>query len=165
MAGVAAAVQNGLMGIGLQKLSFGVRMTGVAYPIQSLLDNPLHIRAMRIMARIAFLFGKRSMGNLGFPGFFCLSMTAEAQLAGLCIQKILVLRRMGPMAGKTSLFTRHGGMLEGDVLSLLFMAVKTELVQLFRLKLWALGGMGVVACQTLPFLKGAVFHAAARLKL
>jgi hypothetical protein len=65
-------------------------------------------------------------------------MAGKTELFILHIQKILVLGGMGGMAGKASLFTDDRGMVERDLLTLLFMAIKTECVPPFEDKLWIL---------------------------
>lgn len=69
MAGMAAAVQNRLMGVRLQELSFGVGMANVTNPVYSALDNILDIRPVRVVACIAFSLSKRRMRNLRFFSF------------------------------------------------------------------------------------------------
>jgi hypothetical protein len=53
-------------------------MAGVTNPVHPSLDQILDIRAMRIVACVAFLLGKRSMRELNFLSFFRLGMAAEA---------------------------------------------------------------------------------------
>jgi hypothetical protein len=43
MARIAAAIQNGLMGVCFQKLSFGIGMAGITSPVQSVSYNILDI--------------------------------------------------------------------------------------------------------------------------
>ena len=121
-------------------------MAGITNPVHPVFDNTLNIRAVRIMACIALLLGERSMRNLSLLSFFSLCVTGEAQFAAFRIKQIFVFGSMRGMAGKASLFTDDRGMVERDLLTLLFMAIKTENIYFFENKLRVLGSMGVMAC-------------------
>ncbi len=78
---------------------------------------------------------------------------------------MFALGRMRGMAGETALLTGHRGMLERNVLALLFMAFKTESVHLSQLKLRVLGSMRGMAGQTFPLFKRTMLHSTPRFKL
>lgn len=165
MAGITSPVQNGLMRIGLQELSLGTRMAGIANPVHSVLENILNIRAVGIVARVAFLLGKRCMGNLGLLSFFRLCVAGEAQFAALQIKKIFVLRGVGGVARKASLLTDHRGVIERDPLAFLFVAVEAESIDRLEDKLRVLRRMGLMAGVAHSFFKGGVVHRPSALQL
>ena len=72
-------------------------------------------------------------------------MAGETQCTIFCDEKILNLGDVRGMTGETSLTADHRGMLERDILALLFMTIKTESIHPFQLKLWVLGSMGIMA--------------------
>src|SRR4030066_369921 len=65
---------------------------------------------------------------------------------------------MRRMAGETSLFTGNRGMVDGDLLTLFFMAVKAEGVAFFENKLCVFRSMGLVAGITHSLFKGRMVH-------
>ncbi len=50
MAGITVRIHDGFMGIGLQKLCFGIGMARITNPVHPVLNNIFDIRTMRIMA-------------------------------------------------------------------------------------------------------------------
>lgn len=153
------------MGIGLEELSFGVGMAVVTNPVYSLLDKILNIRAVRIVACIAFLIDKRSMGDLCFLSLLRFRVTPEAQLTGFGVQEILVFGRMGRMTGKASFFTGDRGMVEGNLAALLFVTVKTEAVDILKNKSGILRGVGLMAGFTGSLFKRSVVNFSSRRQL
>jgi hypothetical protein len=108
-----------------------------------LLDYVLEVRTVRIVAGRALSLGKRRMGDLWFF-FFRFFMTGKTQFSALYVQKMFVLGSMGRVTGKTSLLIGHRGMLERDLLALLFMAIDAEVIHSFLFEFRVLGSMCAV---------------------
>jgi hypothetical protein len=140
-------------------------MAGITNPVHPVLDNILNIRAMRIMACVAFLLGERSMRNLSLLSLVSLCVRGEAQFAALGIKKIFVFGGVSGMAGKASLFTDDRPMVECNLLTLFFMTIKTENIYFLANKLRVLRGMGLMAGAAHPFFEGGVIHRSSPLQL
>ncbi len=69
------------------------------------------------------------------------------------------------MTGKTPLLIGHRGMLERDLLTLLFMAIDAEVIRPFLFEFLVFGSMRVVAGQTFTFFKRVMFYRPATFEL
>jgi hypothetical protein len=145
MTGIATAVSDRFVGVGLEKPYHGIRVTGVADRVHSFLKQKLEIRAVRIMTGYAHFLHKRRMGHLCALGFLRLYMALKAQCPSLCTEKLLILRSMGKMAGKASPFADDRRMLVRHIFTHCRMAVEAENIAGLAQKLWAFRGMGGMA--------------------
>jgi hypothetical protein len=158
MAGAAVGLDHRPVGVSLQKLRLQVGVARIADPVGPILEDTLQIGAVRIVARIALSANKGRMFVLCLLLLLGLGMAGETQRFALRIEKELILRRMGLMAGETPLVARHRRMADRDLFLHRWVALEAKLVPLPRKQLRVLRGMRFVAGKALTILERLMFE-------
>jgi len=165
VAAVTIALNDRFVGICLEKLYLGVKMTGITNRVRPVFQHGVKIRPVGVMAGTAGSLGKRLVADVACLIHFGFRMTCEAQFFFRGQKQIAIIGGVPFMARQTSAvicycFVRA---LQGHVF--IRMANKTQGVARPGKQPRTLGGMGIVTGITLAFLKGRMLHGAAGLEL
>ncbi len=158
MAGLTTAVTHRAMGMGLDKLIPFFRMTGIANNIHSLLEHLRKIGAMGIVACRTILVHKGRMSKFCLIRLLGFRMTVKAKFTVPGKEQTLVFRRMGGMAGKTSLFPHHGRMGKAHHHILVAMTGHTKLASPLQEQFGIVRNMRVMTGKTFPCLEGCMLN-------
>lgn len=107
VAAFTIALNDRLVGIGLQKRYFGVKMTGIANRVGPVFQHPVKIRPVGVMAGTAGSLGKRLVAGVGCLSRSGFLMTGEAQFFLRGQEQFAVIGGMPFMAGQTSAIIRY----------------------------------------------------------
>ena len=160
VARIALRVDDGLMGIGPQELRLSLGMARITDLVHPVFEEIPDIGTMGIMARTAFLFGKRRVRVFYFQ-LFRLGMAGETERPVFCDEKILYLGGMRGMTGEATLTTGYRRVVDDDLCLFIRMAAETETVPCMDKQGGALRVVRVVAGDTLSSLKGPMFNSSA----
>lgn len=124
------------MHVGLDELSLRLDVTAIAQAVHPHGEHPLHVGAMGVMTGAAHIISKGRMHVGGFLLCGCGRMAGKAQLTLTLHQHLLLCRNMGLVTGQATVFFRHGLMRGCDMLGLIFMAGKTDIIALGLKQFW-----------------------------
>jgi len=160
VAAVTIALNDRLVGIGLQKRHFGVKMTGIANRIRPVFQHPVKIRPVGVMAGTAGPLGKRLVAGVGCLSRSGFLMTREAQFFLRGKEQFAVISGVPFMARQTSTIIRYRFVRGFQRLVFIGMATITQGVARPGKQPRAFRGVGTVTGITLAFLKWRMLHAA-----
>lgn len=118
----AHSAENGGVDVGFGKAGVSIGMTGEADSVLPVLEEPLPLGAVRIMAGRAHPFLKGSVGCPCRQGGFRLGMTGEAQFAPFRNRQLGMLRGMRRVTGEAPFPFVHRLMRPGNGFGLLLVA-------------------------------------------
>jgi len=165
VAAVTIALNDRLVGVGLQKRYFGVKMTGIANRIRPVFQHAIKIRPVGVMAGTAGSLGKRPVAGVGCLSRSGFLMTREAQFFFRGQKQFAVIGGMPFMAGQTSAIIRYRFVRAFQRHVFIRMATKTQGVARPGKQGRTLGCMGIVTVTALAVGKGRMLHTAAGLEL
>jgi len=158
--GIAHAVADRRMSMGLDELDPCVRMASIADLVHPVFKYKLKIGSMRTMTGSTHIFHKRHVHFLAFHGRFCLGMALEAEFAIPCYKKFFIFRSVRTVAGETASIPDDGSVVKCHLFLFIGMTFKTDLVPRPGQQGWALRGMRIVAGKAHSALEGRVLNAA-----
>lgn len=146
-----------------QKLRLRILVTRITDPIHPVFQYMFYIRPVRVMARTAIPLRKGHVHilRLLISGF---RVARKAESSVFYIEQRLILGCVRLVAGEATLVPDNRRVVDRNLLSLLLMAIKAELVALLSQQLGTLRGMRGMTGEAHPTLKWLVLNSSPGLK-
>lgn len=164
VAALAIALDDRFVGIGLEKLYFGVKMAGITHRVGPVFQHAVKIGPVGVMAGTAGALGKRLVTSVACLSRLGLFMACEAQFFLRGQKQFAIAGGVSFMAGETSAFVRYRLVRAFKRQISIRVAGKAQAVARSGKQGRTLGGMGIVTAIALAVGKRRMFHLATGLQ-